>query len=175
MLFLPDGISAFPIPRYLENALRLRTGRTRIPLASLSNSSLSPIRTPSTRRISRGTVICPLLVIVACFCIASLHIPYFTIVALLRSMGKRQFSERGSVRHCGGLPFSCMLFLSVPGVHDSARSQHRLARNASAGVAFPVVLRVGTPKFQFSKLNSLPADASLFTLRRPPRDDPRKT
>jgi hypothetical protein len=38
-----------------------------MPLPSLSNSSLSPLRTPRTRRTSRGTVICPLLVIVACF------------------------------------------------------------------------------------------------------------
>src|SRR4029077_15957571 len=74
MLFLPDGISELPMPRYFENALWVLTGRTRIPLASLSNSSLSPLRTPSTRRISRGTVICPLLVIVACFCIVSLRI-----------------------------------------------------------------------------------------------------
>jgi len=68
--------------RYFENALLLLTGRTRIPLPSLSNRSLSPLRTPSTRRISRGTVICPLLVIVACFCIAHSvfltlpHLPY---------------------------------------------------------------------------------------------------
>src|SRR3984957_7991615 len=73
MLFLPDGISELPVPRYFENTLWLLTGRTRIPLPSLSNSSLSPLRTPSTRRISRGTVICPLLVIVACFCIVLLH------------------------------------------------------------------------------------------------------
>jgi hypothetical protein len=71
------------MPRYFENALLLLTGRTRIPLPSLSKSSLSPLRTPNTRRISRGTVICPLLVIVACFCIVSLHIPYFTTNALL--------------------------------------------------------------------------------------------
>src|SRR5258708_2034228 len=87
MLFLPDGISELPMPRYFENALWLLTGRTRIPLASLSNSSLSPLRTPSTRRISRGTVICPLLVIVACFCMVSLHIPYFTTSALLGQGG----------------------------------------------------------------------------------------
>ncbi len=71
------------MPRYLENARVLLTGRTRTPLPSLSKSSLSPLRTPSTRRISRGTVICPLLVIVACFCIVSLYIPYFIISALL--------------------------------------------------------------------------------------------
>jgi hypothetical protein len=57
------------MPRYFENTLLPLTGRTRMPLPSLSNKSLSPLRTPSTRRISRGTVICPLLVILACFCI----------------------------------------------------------------------------------------------------------
>jgi hypothetical protein len=71
------------MPRCFENALSLLTGRTRIPLPSLSNSSLSPLRTPSARRTSRGTVICPLLVIVACFCIGPLPIPYFTTHSLL--------------------------------------------------------------------------------------------
>ena len=70
MLFLPDRISGLPMPRYFENALLLLTGRTRMPLPSLSNNSLSPLRSPSTRRTSRGTVICPLLVILACFCIS---------------------------------------------------------------------------------------------------------
>jgi len=84
MLFLPVAIPGLPMPRYLENALWLRTGRTRTPFPSLSKSNLSPVRTPSTRRTSRGTVICPLLVIVACFCMRSLlfltlsHSPYFS-------------------------------------------------------------------------------------------------
>jgi hypothetical protein len=105
MLFLPDGISELPMPRYFENALWLLTGRTRIPLPSLSNSSLSPLRTPSTRRISRGTVICPLLVIVACFCIVSPHSPYFTTNALLsptRDSGRSRVtdaSQRLTRRH----------------------------------------------------------------------------
>ena len=84
------------MPRYFEKALWLLTGRTRIPLPSLSNSSLSPLRTPSTRRISRGTVICPLLVIVACFCIVSPHSPYFTTNALLwpaRDSGRSRATE----------------------------------------------------------------------------------
>src|SRR5580658_8411880 len=84
MLFLPDGISELPMPRYFENALWLLTGRTRIPLPSLSNSSLSPLRTPSTRRISLGTVICPLLVIVACFCIISPHLLTLSQLPYLR-------------------------------------------------------------------------------------------
>jgi len=66
--FLPELIPGFPIPRYLVNGLSVLTGRTRIPFSSLSNSNLSPGRTPSTRRTSRGTVIWPLLVILACFC-----------------------------------------------------------------------------------------------------------
>ena len=56
-----------PIPRYLANGLFSRTGRTRIAAPSSSKMSLSPGPTPKARRISRGTVICPLLVILACF------------------------------------------------------------------------------------------------------------
>ena len=60
------------MPRYFSKGLPARTGRTRIPELSLSNSKLSPALTPKARRMSRGTVICPLLVIRACFCKASL-------------------------------------------------------------------------------------------------------
>ena len=56
------------MPRYFSNALGLRTGRICTPLLSLSNSSRSPARTPRIRRTSMGTVIWPLLVIFACFC-----------------------------------------------------------------------------------------------------------
>ena len=69
------------MPRYFENALLFLIGRIRTPLPSLSNSSLSPLRTPSIRRTSRGTVICPLLVIVARFCIFT-PVPYFIIISL---------------------------------------------------------------------------------------------
>ena len=69
MPFLPGPMPGVPIPRYLENVLRVRTGRTRIPNSSFSNSSLSPARTPRICRTSRGMVICPLLVILASFCI----------------------------------------------------------------------------------------------------------
>ena len=86
MFFLPDGISGLPMPRYFENALLLLTGRTRTPFSSLSNSSLSPLRTPSARRTSRGTVICPLLVILACFCIVtSRSLLYYRILTLARA------------------------------------------------------------------------------------------
>src|ERR1017187_1014240 len=64
---LPEPIPGFPIPLNFANGLLVLTGRTRTPFSSLSNSNLSPGRTPSTRRTSRGTVICPLLVILACF------------------------------------------------------------------------------------------------------------
>ena len=85
MFFRPDGISGLPMPRYFENALLLLTGRTRTPFSSLSNSSLSPLRTPSARRTSRGTVICPLLVILACFCIVtSRSLLYYRILTLAR-------------------------------------------------------------------------------------------
>src|SRR5205807_7885467 len=42
MLVRPLAIPGLPIPRYLENALLVRTGRTRTPFPSLSNSNLSP-------------------------------------------------------------------------------------------------------------------------------------
>jgi len=60
------------MPRYFSNGLPARTGRTRTPEVSLSNSKLSPALAPKARRISLGTVICPLLVIRACFCKADL-------------------------------------------------------------------------------------------------------
>src|SRR5208283_1670524 len=64
----PDGIPGFPIPRYLANGLSILTGRTRTLSSPLSKINPSPDRTPSARRISWGTVICPLLVILACLC-----------------------------------------------------------------------------------------------------------
>src|ERR1035441_7461493 len=70
---LPEPIPGFPIPLNFANGLLVLTGRTRTPFSSLSNSNLSPGRTPSTRRTSRGTVICPLLVILACFSNAHLR------------------------------------------------------------------------------------------------------
>ena len=74
-------MSGLPMPRYFENALLFLIGRICTPLPSLSNSSLSPLRTPSIRRTSRGTVICPLLVIVACFCLFT-PFPYFITISL---------------------------------------------------------------------------------------------
>ena len=65
------------MPRYFSNGLLVRTGRTRTPLPSFSKSSLSPGRTPIARRISWGTVICPLLVILACFFTA--NPPFLTL------------------------------------------------------------------------------------------------
>src|SRR5208337_203781 len=69
MAFLPDGIPGLPMPAYLANtlSLSLRTGRICTPLLSLSKSNRSPSRTPRSRRTSMGTVICPLLVILAPF------------------------------------------------------------------------------------------------------------
>jgi len=69
MLFLPDPISGLPIPRYFENVLWLRTGRTRIPFPRSQTTGSPPARTPKMRRSSRDTVIFHLLVIRACFCI----------------------------------------------------------------------------------------------------------
>jgi hypothetical protein len=79
--FRPGPTPGFPIPRYLENVLWLRTSRTRTPVSSFSNSSLSPARTPRIFRTSGGTVIRPLLVIVivACLCIEK---PQFLTLAL---------------------------------------------------------------------------------------------
>src|SRR5258705_5823147 len=84
MAFLPDPTPGVPMPRYLENALCLRTGRMRTPSPSLSKSRRSPALTPSIRRTSMGTVICPLLVILDCFCMPGglrfltlTYFPYF--------------------------------------------------------------------------------------------------
>ena len=65
----PEPIPGLPIPRYLANELLVLTARTRTPCSSLTNTKRSPARTPRARRTSRGTVTCPLLVSVACFCI----------------------------------------------------------------------------------------------------------
>lgn len=69
--------------RYLENALFLCTGRSRMLLPSLSKASRSPGRTPNRRRTSRGTVICPLLVIFAYSCISLLYHILLTIGTLV--------------------------------------------------------------------------------------------
>lgn len=95
MLFLPDEIPGLPMARYFENAVLFLIARTRTPLPSLSNRSLSPIRTPSTRRTSRGTVIRPLLVMVACFCILTPS-PYF-ITASLPPIGPTRYSGRSKL------------------------------------------------------------------------------
>src|ERR1035438_5135556 len=81
MAFFPDGIPGLPMPRYFSNTPWLRTGRICTPLLSVSKSNRSPSRTPSRRRTSMGTVIWPLLVILACFCMA-IPIPYFSIISL---------------------------------------------------------------------------------------------
>jgi hypothetical protein len=115
MLFLPDGISELPMPRYFENAPWLLTGRTRIPLASLSNSSLSSLRTPSSRWISRGTVICPLLVIVAFFAqsrslfLTSPQVPYFEPAGESREEAASLYaSQRLTRRQSGDSPKSSL-------------------------------------------------------------------
>jgi hypothetical protein len=139
MLFLPDGISGLPMPRYFENALWLLTGRTRIPSPSLSNSSLSPLRTPSTRRISRGTVICPLLVIVACFCIVSPHSPYFTTNALLwptRDSGRSRVTDASQrlTRRKSDWRFQKLSTLTEA-AHNSHTEWHPLANTTLREVA----------------------------------------
>ena len=101
MFLFPHRMPGLPIPRYFENALLLRTGRIRTPLPSLSNNRRSPARTPRTRRTSRGTVMCPLLVILACFCtlsppfLTSTQIPYSRISKLLISQHKLQDARNG--------------------------------------------------------------------------------
>src|SRR5712692_10046888 len=105
MAFLPDGVLGFPIPRYRAKGLLDLTGRTRTPLPSFSKSNLSPGRTPSARRISFGTVTCPLLVIRACFFTRSPPSPYFSTrlltfrypaearTVLRQGAGRRPFDE----------------------------------------------------------------------------------
>src|SRR6266478_1932734 len=73
MPFLPLPIPGLPIPMYFLKGLSFRTAVTRTPFPSSSNNSRSPAFTPSLRRISRGTVTCPLLVTLACFFIANLY------------------------------------------------------------------------------------------------------
>ncbi len=69
MAFLPDPTPGVPMPRYFSSARWLRSGRICTPSLSLSKSSRSPCRTPRIRRTWMGTVIWPLPVILACFCI----------------------------------------------------------------------------------------------------------
>src|ERR1700730_17607607 len=70
MPFLPLPIPRFPIPMYFLKGLSFRTAVTRTPFPSSSNKSRSPARTPSLRRISRGTVTCPLTLSFASFFMA---------------------------------------------------------------------------------------------------------
>ena len=51
--------------------------RTRLRPGSGCEFDHPPARTPNKRRTSRGTVICPLLVMVACFCMDFLTLPHF--------------------------------------------------------------------------------------------------
>src|SRR5579864_1018325 len=50
-----------------------------MPFASLSKIKWSPERTPKARRTSSGTVICPLLVILACFSTSLLYMYFLTL------------------------------------------------------------------------------------------------
>src|SRR5271168_1113550 len=82
--FRPLPMPGFPIPAYFSNTLPSRTAFTCTTSPLSSNSSLSPARTPSFRRMSRGTVICPLLVSFACLFMpfASLFIPALPFLTL---------------------------------------------------------------------------------------------
>ncbi len=80
--FLPEPIPRLPMPRYFANGLLVLTGRTRTPPLSVSNNKASPGRTPRARRTASGTVICPFVVIFACFSKARLQIPYFSTALL---------------------------------------------------------------------------------------------
>jgi len=73
MAFRPFPIPGLPIPIYFAKGLSFRTAFTCTPFPLSSNSSLSPARTPNRRRISRGTVISPLLVNFACLFMACSH------------------------------------------------------------------------------------------------------
>ena len=71
------------MPRYFENALLLLTGRTRIPLPSLSKSSLSPLRTPRASPDFARHRNLSLAGNRRLFLHRLTPTPYFTIVALL--------------------------------------------------------------------------------------------
>ena len=65
------------------------------PVPFVSNSSLSPARTPNARRISNGTVTCPLLVIRACLFTTILPLPYFiTLLLTFEENGFRKSNRR---------------------------------------------------------------------------------
>ena len=97
--FRPDGIPGFPMPRYVSNGLLTLIGRTRTLVPSFSNKNLSPGPTPKARRISSGTVTCPLLVMRACFCTAHLHFllyhkPPYSCEAGLKVLERSRFCGR---------------------------------------------------------------------------------
>jgi len=113
MLVRPLAIPGLPIPRYLENALLVRTGRTRTPFPSLSNSNLSPRPHPQyaahfTRHsdLTFASDSCPLL---------HIHpaIPYFLTLSLLRAFDAYEALRggyegvcppRGAARTASGCP-----------------------------------------------------------------------
>src|SRR5271165_7514463 len=99
MLLRPEPIPGLPMPRYLENELLVLSARTRTFWPTLSNTRRSPVRSPRARRTSRGTVICPLLVILACFCITD---PFLTLSRLPYSPQKHPFSSYFPPSHSTG-------------------------------------------------------------------------
>src|SRR5579863_3018456 len=121
----PDASPGLPIPLNFANGLFVLTGRTRIPFSSPSNIRRSPGRTPSTRRTSRGTVICPLLVIFACFTkVPHLLIPYIITRLLTLSLNVTEIAavrarRRGWGRRWSLVPDSALT--AVPGRSRAGR------------------------------------------------------
>src|SRR5437660_3607481 len=85
MLVRPLAIPGLPIPRYLENALLVRTGRTRTPFPSLSNSNLSP--RPHPQYAAHFTRHSDLTFASDSCLLLHIHpaIPYFLTLSLLRA------------------------------------------------------------------------------------------
>jgi hypothetical protein len=77
--FFPEPIPGVPMPRNSSNTLPRRCGEMTTLFPCFRNTILSPAATPNSLRNSRGTVICPLLVIFATRSIS----PLLTFVILL--------------------------------------------------------------------------------------------
>src|ERR1700683_214508 len=135
--FLPAATPRVPMPLYFANGLFARTGRTRIPVRSFSKSNLSPGRTPRARRISCGTVICPLLVIRACFFIVAAplhsllyHIAPYSVLKLQLVCNSQPWTLRKQMAHLGKsipdlLEVRPAWIISVPRRAASAAALHR--------------------------------------------------
>ena len=104
--FLPELIPGFPIPLNFAKGLLVLTGRTRTAFSSPSNNNLSPGRTPSIRRTSRGHRNLPLTRD------SRLFLQYLTSKIPCFSIPSPYFQKLGSFTHTEMLRTSYGLFSS---------------------------------------------------------------